>query len=458
MYGFTTGAPRLSRLREQLGQPWDVAGLSVYRILFGAMMAVGLARFVAKGWVELVLVEPSYFFKFPGFGWVTVWSPEGLYLHFLLVILAAIAVSAGFFYRWSLIVFWLGFAYIQLLDVTLYLNHYYLVCLLSGLMAFMPLARLWSVDAWLRPPSITTVPAWNYLVLRCQVSLVYFFAALAKAHPDWLVYGEPMSTWVRASSELPWIGPWLELSYAGLLLSWAGFLYDLFIWVLLWIPGTRSLAFVLVLTFHLSTWLFFDIGMFPIIMIVSSTVFFRPDWPRRLIIGAGPPRSGPRRPIRRTTAVALGAYLVLQVLVPLRHFALPGPVLWNERGMRFAWKVMVREKNGSVTYKVHSDLREQPWSVSAMDYLTWRQFSDMSGQPDLILALGKHIAGDFERRGLGPLQSVTVEAWVSLNGRPPRQLVDPTIDLRTVDTLEDFNQWIRPAPTEPPPRARRLGY
>lgn len=442
------------RVRVRLAEPWDGAGLAVYRFLFGLMMAGGLLRFLAKGWVERVYVEPSFFFKFPGFEWTVVWSPAGLYLHFLVVAFAAFATSLGLFYRWSLLLFWLGFTYLQLLDVTLYLNHYYLVVLLSGLMMFMPLGRVLSLDALRssRPPR-NRVPAWCYLILRIQLSIVYFYAALAKAQPDWLLYGEPMSTWIRAHTELPLIGPWLEVSGMGLALSWCGFLYDLTIWVLLWWRRTRPVAFLLVLLFHLSTWLFFEIGMFPLIMIVGSSVFFDPSWPRRVWAG-----TTDREPTKRPEALpwlptlVLGGYILTQALLPLRFLRHEGPVIWHEQGMRFAWRVMVREKNGSVSYQVYSKRRDRPWTVSAMDYLTWRQFSDMSGQPDLILQLGRHVAADLERKGFGPIRAVTADVWVSLNGRPPSRIVDPTIDLRTIKDKKDLDRWILPAPDTLPPR------
>ena len=90
-------------------------------------------------------------------------------------------------------------------------------------------------------------------------------------------------------------------------------------------------------------------------------------------------------------------YCAFQLLFPLRHLMYDGDVLWNEQGMRYSWKVMVREKNGSVTYRARDRATGRQWDISPYSYLTWRQTNEMSGQPDLILQLGKHIAGDLER-------------------------------------------------------------
>src|SRR5690606_22583736 len=89
------------------------------------------------------------------------------------------------------------------------------------------------------------------------------------------------------------------------------------------------------------------------------------------------------------------------------------------------------------------------WQVGPMRYLTWRQANEMTGQPDLILQLAHHIAGDFERRGLGPVE-VRVDALVSLNGRPPSPLIDPEVDLARVQDGLGPADWILPRRDDPP--------
>src|SRR6478752_2651861 len=132
-------------------QPWDAAGLAAFRFIFGLVMAVSLVRFQAFGWVHELYVRPTFFFKFWGFGWVTPASSTVLAgLHVALTALA-LFVAVGFLYRASIVLFLAGFAYLQLLDVTNYLNHYYLAGLLALLLAGLPLGRAYSVDALLWP-------------------------------------------------------------------------------------------------------------------------------------------------------------------------------------------------------------------------------------------------------------------------------------------------------------------
>ena len=145
------------------------------------------------------------------------------------------------------------------------------------------------------------------------------------------------------------------------------------------------------------------------------------------------------------------AYCALHIAVPLRHLGYPGSVLWHEQGMRWSWRVMVREKNGSVTFHVRDRRSGREWQVSPRRYLTRQQEQELSGQPDLILQLAHHVREEFTRRVGGPVE-VRVDALVSLNGRRARPLIDPNVDLGAVlDGLLPA-AWITAAPAEPPPR------
>ncbi|MEQ9325383.1 MAG: HTTM domain-containing protein, partial [Polyangiaceae bacterium] len=248
-------------------------------------------------------------------------------------------------------------------------------------------------------------------------------------------------------------------------MSWAGFLYDTTIWAWLSWRKSRPYAFAAVVAFHAAVGILFDIGMFPFMMVVAATVFFQPDWPRRFLRRL--PRTSPIASPRAWTwrgKLALGAFGVfalVQVAMPLRHHLYTGDVIWNEQGMRWSWKVMVREKNGAVTYHVTlpagGDGRRKVQIVTPRKYLTDVQEREMSGQPDLILQLAHHIADDFAARGYAPVE-VRAEARVSINGRRSRLLVDPTVDLTTIDDGVAEASWILPEPTEPPARLRAIAH
>jgi len=453
---------------QRLLRPVDIAWLSAFRILFGAALAVSMLRFLAYGWVERLFVAPSFHFKYWGFSWVEPLSGAGMHALFVVLALLALSISAGFLFRFTAPAFALGLTYVQLIDVSTYLNHYYLAALLAWLLAVSPAHRAWSVDALLRKKlQRSEVPvAWLYL-FRVQVGLVYVFAGLAKAQGDWLIHAQPLRIWLGKSTHLPLIGPLFTWDLAPLVLSWCGFLFDSTIVGFLSYRKTRPYAYAVVLVFHALTRLLFPIGMFPVIMALSALMFFDPDWPRAWIararalfgkpsLAAPAPRAtepSPLTPVRRA-ALALGfAYCAFQLAMPLRFLVYGGNVLWHEQGMRFSWRVMVRAKGGNTTFLVHSRRTGDVFRVSPRTYLTGLQESEMSSQPDLILQLARHVKRDFEARGLGPVE-VRADSSVALNGRRGRRFLDPNVDLGRVEDGLARAHWVLPGPPESPAHTR----
>ncbi|HEU4537948.1 MAG TPA: HTTM domain-containing protein, partial [Polyangiaceae bacterium] len=441
-------APRsaLARLANAAARPVDLAWLAAFRALFGLTMSVSMLRFLAYGWVDEFFVKPRFHFKYWGFAWVEPLSPPLLHAAFWALAGLGLAVAAGACFRLSAALLALGLVYVQLLDVATYLNHYYLAALLAALLALSPAHRAWSLDAraGLARPARTGPAFWLYL-FRFQAAVVYSFAALAKAQGDWLLHAQPLRIWLGSKTDLPLLGPLFRAPGAPLALSWAGFLFDASIAWLLLARRSRPFAYAALLAFHALTRVLFPIGMFPVIMSLAALAFFPPSWPRdlaRRALGfarravlpgspalaapaatepapaaealaraapgatkpapAAPATAGPDVPAPGRFALALaGLYCVAQLLLPLRFLAYGGDVRWHEQGMRFSWRVMVREKNGSVTFLVRDPASGRVWHVDPRDYLTRLQEREMAAQPDLILQLAHHVRDDFARRGRG---------------------------------------------------------
>lgn len=484
-----TLVPRaIERVVERLMQPVDAAWLALYRVCFGVLMCISMLRFLAYGWIERFFQTPSFFFKYWGFEWVEPLPGVGMQLVFAGLALCAAATALGLCFRFAAICLAVGLSYVQLIDVTIYLNHYYLAALLAWLLAVSPANRAYSVDAWWRkrsgaaavvPVSASAVPTvttfWLYL-FRFQVGLVYTFAGLAKAQSDWLLHGQPLRIWLGANTELPLIGPLLTIEGVPLLMSWCGFLFDTTIALWLLLPRTRIWAFSVVVVFHVLTRVLFPIGMFPAIMISSALVFFSPSWPRiaeaRVVAAwrwmwARRPHTTPepKLPVVITTPTLVAsrwqrlgfglgiAYCAIQLVMPLRFLVYPGDVLWHEQGMRFSWRVMVRAKGGSTTFIVRHPESGRTWQVDPNTYLTPMQESEMSSQPDLILQLARRIKRDFEAREQGRVE-VFAESSVSLNGRRSVPFIDPNVDLGSLRDGLGVASFVLPAPLETPPRTR----
>ncbi|MCA9558506.1 MAG: HTTM domain-containing protein, partial [Myxococcales bacterium] len=199
--------------------------------------------------------------------------------------------------------------------------------------------------------------------------------------------------------------------------------------------------------FHVAVGLLFPIGVFPFVMLAAATVFFEPGWCRR-----GPAPTTPA-PMPRWAPAFVGVWLAVQVALPLRFVAQPGPVNWTEVGFRFAWRVMLIDKVGRVTYRVAADDLARPVEVDPAETLTPLQARQMSTQPDLVAQYARHLAARFEAEGHRGVR-VYADAFVAYNGRPSQRFVDPTADLAAAST-EGTPAWILPLahpwPARPPP-------
>lgn len=452
-------------LIETMLRPVSAAWLAAYRLMFGLALSISMLRFLHYGWVDELLLSPRYRFHYWGFAWVRPLPAEQMHLLFWALAALGVAMAAGLAYRVSSLLFAVGLSYVQLIDVSTYLNHYYLAALLAWLLALSPAGRCYSVDAWLAAKmgheSRESSVAFAWLaVFRVQIAIVYLGAAVAKAQSDWLLHGQPLGIWLGARTDIPVLGAMFTWPYAPLLLSWCGFLFDATIVAWLSCKRTRPYAYLVVVIFHVLTRALFDIGMFPIIMSISALMFFEPDWPlrakawllRQAFVAKPQAPSLPASHLQRL-GLTLGAiYCTLQCLLPLRTFAYGGNVLWHEQGMRYSWRVMVRAKGGATTFFVKSRATGKVWQVSPSKYLAAHQENEMAGQPDLILQLAHAIGDDFARRA-GPVE-VRAESMVSLNARPGALLIDPQVDLLTIEDGLAPATWILPAPAGPPPPTR----
>lgn len=434
-------------LRARAFEPVDGASLRVFRVFFGLLIAISSVRFVLNGWVERCFGEPTLFFKYWGFAWVEPLDVGPMKAAYLVLAGLGLLVASGRLYRPAIIALTLLFSWLELLDVTNYLNHYYLVSILALLLCFMPACA-------------KEVPRLCLWLLRFQLGVVYTFAAVAKAGPDWLLHAQPMNIWLSSRTEVPLIGPLFGYWWVALVMSWAGFLHDLAApWLLSW-RRTRTAMYAVIVVFHAATGVLFQIGVFPILMIASTPLFFDPAWPRRIPglgrlaeVGVRQEAARPSARRRRFALALAAAFVATQLVVPLRQFAYAGDVNWHEQGMRWAWRVMCRTKSGAITYYVElPDSGRRVIEVPAR-YLNAHQEREFSGQPDLILQLAHHIGETYRAAGHERVE-VYADALVSMNGRPAAPLIDPDIDLMTRQRSLRAADWIVPRPEGPPIRLR----
>jgi hypothetical protein len=441
-----------------LFRPVDAASLGFLRVTFGLVMLYEVVRYWLKGTIERHFIAPTYFFKYHFFEWVPDPGDSWTYPAFAVLGVAAGCIATGFCYRLAAAVFAAGFAWVFLADQTYYLNHFYLITLVSLLLPFVPAHRVFSLDArWSPHPEGQTAPAWALQLMRFQIAVPYVFGAIAKLNVDWL-RGEPMRMWLRkGSSETIWSGvmTWEPVVWG---FVWGGILLDfLVVPALLW-KRTRVPAYIAALAFHGFNAYFFNIGIFPWLMIAASTIYFEPDWPRRVwarwLRPAPPVEPGPGpvlTPLRRAGLAALGAWVLFQTLMPFRHLLYPGYVSWTEEGHRFAWHMKLRDKKSTAAFTVRDPATGRSWRIEPRDWLTRAQVEEMPDHPEMLLQFARHLSRENVKKGKGPLE-VRARVYCSLNGRRPALLVDPEVDLASQPRSMRHWDWIMPLAEDLPRR------
>ncbi len=428
------------------------APLVVFRMVLGTMLFLSTVRFWANGWIETLYIAPKYFFPFYGFEFVV---PLGNYTYLLFAIcaLSAVLVALGWYYRMAIVSLFLSFTYIELIDKSTYLNHYYFISLICFLMIFLPAHVSFSVDSWRNKKNAAAlIPAWTIDVIKIMVCVLYFFAGVAKINSDWLLQALPLKIWLPARNDMPIIGWLFNYKETAFVFSWIGCCYDLSIPFLLWHQRTRLMAYFAVILFHVLTAMLFPIGMFPYIMMVTALIFFSASFHENIInfvyrvfkINVSNENQQKKYNYQPLTGkilqLVLLLFFVLQLILPLRYLAYPGQLFWTEQGYRFSWRVMLMEKAGFAEFTIR-DMTGKKVVVNNADFLSVLQEKMMSTQPDMILQFAHFLRDHYRQKGfIKP--KVYVDSYVSLNGVMGRPLVAPDIDLATQEESLTHKTWI----------------
>jgi hypothetical protein len=420
-------------MRVLAAESVDPGSLRIARAVLGLVGLLTVARMWWYGWVHSLYAGPSHRFTYLGFGWVpqpsepVVWGIVAMLAAGSLLLVGDRRPRLGA----GLVAGSLG--WIELIDATTYLNHYWAMTLVAALLALARPTRGW---IWL---------------LRFQVGLVYVFAGLAKLQADWLVHALPLRLWLPARADLPVIGHLLTFDSTAHVLSIVGAVFDCAVVPLLLWRRTRLLAWCGLLVFHVATWSLFPIGVFPWLMTGLATVFFAPDWPTkfrnlRVLVAAHRDQhpqvaTGSGRRVTGSALAAAGLWCAVQLFLPLRAHLYPGDSRWTTEGYQFAWNVLLTERAGTVTFNVTDPATGRRWTADASRLYTSTQLRVMQQDPDLIQQAAKAIATDE-----GGHVEVRVDAWLSLNGRPAARAIDPTVDLAAEPRTIWHRRWVLPEP------------
>lgn len=423
----------------------DNAPLIFFRIAFGLLLTWHCAKHIYAKELVSIYLKAKYLFPFIGFEWLKPLPGNGMYWYFGIMGVAAFFVAIGLFYRYSLFVTALLFTGTYLMQKTIYNNHHYLVILLCLLLLIMPANRYASVDVALKPSlKRYSMPQWCRYIIVFQVAIVYTFAAIAKMYPTW-VDGTYTSI-LMSKHRNPAYALVTQNHYFHLFLAWGGMLFDLLIAPLLLIKRTRLLATLAMVFFHLFNAYTLHIGIFPYLALSLLVFFYPPDIIRKRLFwfkGAIPENelNDNMQPNIKMVKWVLIPYAVIQVALPLRHWFIPGDVLYTEEGHRLSWRMKLHSKNNDVVIMAKEQGSNHLDTVPLKKYFTKKQILRFGGRPDMVWQAVQYIKSDYESKGKKVV--LYASSKVSINREPKRETIDTTVNLAEAKWDHwRHNEWI----------------
>lgn len=429
-------------MRNRLYEQIDNSPLIIFRIFLGLLLACESFGGMLTGWVYNNLIKPEFTFSHIGMEWLQPLPGNWMYAYFTLMGICGLMIMAGYKYRVGVAGFTLLWTGVYLMQKTSYNNHYYLLILIGMIMFFLPANRYFAVDVLRKPEKKQlTMPAWCSWVMILQVTIVYFYATLAKFYPGWL---DGTFTRILLSQSLHRsIAHWGNEPWFYLFIAYAGIVFDMLIVPLLLFRQTRTIALVSSLFFHLFNSFTLHIGIFPFFALSFVVFFYPPETIRRIFFKKKPVVTD-HTPTYKGSAIfkyIFIPYLILQALLPLRHYIIKGDVLWTDEGHRLSWRMMLRFRDGVAHFRVVDKKTGRVLPYNPHDDLTPKQYNSMAPKSDMLWQMCRYIKKKFAAKGIDV--AVYVDSRTSINGGPRRQLIDSTIDLASAPWNYFFHDdWV----------------
>ena len=429
----------MKKLYTLCNKPVNNASLTVFRMVFGFLLAAEGFGAIMTGWVHMVYIKTQFNFQFFGFEWLDIFHGIPMYAVFVGLGISGLAIAFGYRYRLAMLTYAILWSITYLGQKSSYNNHYYLMFLLCWCSVFIPMNARFSLDVKQgRVKETGHLPFYLNYFFVAMFAVVYFYASINKIYPDWLsgrfIKGSMQNKFLMTNS---FFNTFTTKDWYLLLVSYTAILYDgLVIPALIW-KKTRKLAIFFSFIFHLYNSVVYQVGVFPY-MSLSILLFFASDeWLERMI-GKAKQLSDTYKPKVVLSYVAFIGIMIFHVLMPLRHRFIEGNVFYTEEGHRCSWRMMLRNKGGScyITVKRANGKSERV----KMDDLSTKQKRLLYKLPDVLYAYVQRIKAKYP-----PDEEIEIYAnvRVSLNGRKRKILINKDTDLAKV-TWNYFthNQWI----------------
>ncbi|MDY8136924.1 HTTM domain-containing protein [Aquimarina sp. 2201CG5-10] len=424
----------------------DNSSLIIFRVFFGFLIAAESIGAIFTGWIKKTMIDPQFTFNFIGLDFLQPLPGDGMYYYFAVMGIFGLLVMIGFKYRWSMLGFTIMWAGVYFMQKASYNNHYYLLLLLCIVMLTLPAGNYFSLDVK-RNPALKKIsmPRWCLLIIIAQLWIVYTYASVAKFYPDWLDFTVARNL-MASRANYPIVGSLLQQHWSHVSITYFGILFDLLIVPLLLWKRTRLAAFCISVFFHLFNSIVFQIGIFPYLSLAFTVFFFSKERIHRIFMKKKEFYSKNEVIIpsyKKPLIVITIIWFTIQIGLPLRHWVIPGDVLWTEEGHRMSWRMMLRGRSGITNFYIvdKNDPKNKRELVNKNKYLSKKQLRLVGTKPDAMWQFAQHLKKEYAANGKDI--AVYVKSSVSVNSKKRKTLIDPETDLASVPwNYFTTNPWI----------------
>lgn len=479
---------------DKMAQPVDGASLAAFRIMYGFIMAYHVASNYLKGMLVYNYFKPTMEFNYHFAQWVGHLPDSVLTILYGISFICAVCVMLGYRYKITALLFVLIETYFFLSNALDYLNHLYFVIILGFLLWMTPAHKLWSLDAirnrkkgvW---PASDAVPKWAVYLLIIQMEIMLLYAGFVKFTPEF-IEGHALREWI---SNYPLFAYEWQIRVAVLV----GTATHMLAAPLLLFRKTRGIGFCFYALFHFSNHIMFkEIAIFPFITLAATTIFLDRSWPRicmgsakyywQLLINAlvkakrstsavfqtFPPRQDNENKhyVAKPMSTALKTFFIVwclvQALLPLRHYLIPGYVHWDRNGHLLSWHMMLISRKfgeGSNFYICGEKAGEETkcWEDYKEDSnLPLGLYVEIYMYPDLAIQYAHQLEDRYKKKGYEDIRVYGVVRH-SMSGRPYQNYWDPDIDLTKIERSIWKDEFLLPVkydlPEIPPLKAKIQG-
>ncbi|XP_065655191.1 vitamin K-dependent gamma-carboxylase isoform X2 [Hydra vulgaris] len=470
----------------------DPAALGVARFFYGLIMLIDIFEERGLHSLEQRYGDPDLCI-FPLFNNMPVFPLEYLYAMFLVMILCSIGIMLGFMFKLSCLGFTVIYWYFFFLNKTTWNNHSYLYGLLSILWLFSNANFYWSIDSLIWPSIYNKlVPRFNYIIIKFQLFILYFYAGIKKLDADWT------SGYSMAGLGKSWVFDPFHFFFSDetvdyLFVHIGGLVFDLSVGFLFLNDKTRPLGYLLAYFFHGMNAIIFNIGMFSYMCMAMIPIFSAPNWPKKIIEKTPwfirmllPTCSSAQENVECTKTthhtetlkniknekdcdwsftmnkafkcIFFTFYVAMQLFLPFSHSITKGYNSWTDGLYGYSWDMMVHSWNTQhVVVKVIDDVTGEKQYLRPGAFTSSK--SRIFSHPDMIkqyaTCLSKRLTEVPDLNITHP--KIYFDVWTSLNKRYQQRRLDPRVDLvkapwsPTKDT-----PWLMPLLVELSPWRARL--